>query len=269
MPDPRLAPRALLIDLDGVIYRGRQVLPGAHALFAHLHQHRIPYRLLTNNATLTPRQYQAKLRAMGIRVPATSVLTSAVATAAYLREVAGPGARVLVVGERGLRNALRAAGCVLVDRQADYVVAGLDRTVCYPRLTAACLAIAAGATFIGTNPDPAFPTEEGLWPGAGAIQALLTACTGVRPRVIGKPQPTMLEQALRQLGVAPADALMVGDSLLTDVAGGRAAGVPTALVLTGVTRASDLAAATVRPDHVFRDLAELLAALGARHELLA
>jgi 4-nitrophenyl phosphatase len=264
MPDHRLAPRALLLDLDGVIYRGQRVLPGAQALFALLQARRLPYRLLTNNATLTPRQYQAKLRALGIHVPAASVLTSAVATAAHLRETAGPGARVLVIGERGLRHALRAAGCVLVERQADYVVVGLDRTVCYPRLAAACLAIAAGATFIGTNPDPAFPTEEGLWPGAGAIQALLTACTGVQPRVIGKPQPTMLQQALRQLGVAPVEALMVGDSLLTDVAGGRAAGVPTALVLTGVTRPEDLADAPVRPDYVFRDLAELTAALEGR-----
>jgi 4-nitrophenyl phosphatase len=261
MVERPLAPRALLLDLDGVIYRGQQVLPGAHALFAWLQAHRIPYRLLTNNATLTPRQYQAKLRALGIRVPAASVLTSAVATAAYLRETAGPGARVFVIGERGLRQALRAAGCVLVDRQADYVVAGLDRTVCYPRLAAACLAIASGAAFIGTNPDPAFPTEEGLWPGAGAIQALLTACTGVRPRVIGKPEPTMLTQAVRQLGVAPSDALMVGDSLLTDIAGGRAAGIPTALVLTGVTCPDELARASIQPDHVFRDLDELVAAL--------
>lgn len=258
----RALPRALLLDLDGVIYRGHTALAGAADLFAWLRARGIPWRLLTNNATMTPSQFQAKLRAMGIAVPRETILTSSLAAAAYVRAEGGPGARVLVVGERGLREALRGAGCLLVDDAPAYVVAGLDRSLRYQRLAAACLAIRAGARFVGTNADPALPTEAGLMPGAGAIQAAIVTCTGVAPRIIGKPQPTMLEQALAELGVAPTDTLMVGDSLLTDIAGGRAAGVPTALVLTGVTRRPELEAAPLQPDAVYEDLPALLRAFG-------
>jgi 4-nitrophenyl phosphatase len=260
--------RALLVDLDGVVYRGDTVLPGALELFAYLRARRLPFVLLTNNSTLTPRQYQAKLRGLGIRVAVDELLTSAQATALYLVETADPGARVLVLGERGLRQALTEAGFTLAEEDGEYVVVGLDRTLTYRRLAAACRAVSRGAMFLGPNPDVALPTEGGFVPGAGALHAAITACTGVRPRIIGKPAPTMLEQALRRLGVAPADAAMVGDSLATDVPGGRAAGLRTVLVLTGVSTTADLATAAERPDYVYPDLPALLAALGAAHHIV-
>jgi 4-nitrophenyl phosphatase len=251
--------------MDGVIYRGDTALPGAQALFAWLRERRLPFLLITNNSSLTPRQYQAKLRAMGIRVRARDLLTSAQATAAYLARTAPPQARVLVLGERGLRTALAAVGLTLVETSdADYVVVGLDRTVVYRRLAAACLAVSRGAVFIGANPDPALPVEYGVIPGAGALQAAITACTGVPPRLVGKPSPTMLELALERLSVAAANAALVGDSLATDIAGGKAAGLRTILVLTGLSTAADLATTDQPPDHVFADLPALLAALGGR-----
>ena len=255
--------RALLIDLDGVIYRGDTALPCAREFFAHLRARAIPFVLLTNNATLTARQFQAKLRRMDIRVRVQELLTSAEATALHLVDTAEAGARVLVVGENGLRQAVARAGFTLAESRADYVVAGLDRRVTYQRLAAACLAVSQGATFIGTNPDVALPVEQGLLPGAGAIQAVISTCTGKRPFIIGKPAPTMLEQALKRVGVTAADAAMVGDNLATDMPGGRAVGMTTVLVLTGVSSAADVETARERPDRVYPDLCALLVALGA------
>jgi 4-nitrophenyl phosphatase len=255
--------RAVLSDLDGVIYRGDTALPGARELFAYLRARRIPFVLLTNNSTLTPHQYQGKLRSLGIPVRVAEILTSAQATAAYLADTAPRGARVLPVGEHGLRAALVEKGFVLNWEDPEYVVVGLDRHVTYQRLAAASRAVSRGAVFLGTNADPALPVEGGVVPGTGSLQALITACTGVRPRTFGKPEPAMLQIALRRVGVEPADALMVGDSLGTDIAGGRAAGLRTALVLTGISSAADVAASPTPPDYVFADLPALVAAMGA------
>jgi 4-nitrophenyl phosphatase len=249
--------------LDGVVYRGSAVLPGAPELFARLARRGIPYTLLTNNSTLTPRQYQTKLRHMGIRVPLERLLTSAQATAQYLVDTARPGARVLAIGERGLRSALQQAGLTLTADQPEYVVVGLDRALTYRLLSAACQAVSRGATFLGTNPDLVLPTESGYQPGAGALQAAIAACTGIQPRIIGKPSATMLEVALRRLRVAPDQAVLLGDNLATDIPAARALGVPPVLLLTGVSDGTDLARAKSQPDEVYPDLPALLAAVAA------
>jgi len=248
----------LLMDMDGVITRGQQALPGAPAFFDFLRARAIPFVLVTNNSSRTVQQIQETLAHMGIAVAVDEILTSAQATALYLRERAPAGARVLPVGEEGLRAALREAGFTLVEqRPADYVVAGIDWHLTYDTLKRACLAIRDGAIFIGTNPDRTFPSEEGIVPGAGSILAALATCTGVEPVVIGKPALPIIELALQRLGVPAEHVAFVGDRLETDILAGQRAGLLTILVLTGVTRREDLAASDIAPDLVVENLVEL------------
>lgn len=254
--------RAFLLDGDGVLYRGSQALPGAQDFITVLSAAGVPFLLLTNNATRTPQQLAGKLAQMAIPVGAEQIFTSAQATASWLRSRYPDHRRILPVGEIGLLVALQAAGFTLVDdyRQADLVVAGLDRTATYAKLAEATLAIGRGCPFIGSNPDLSIPTERGIEPGAGAVLAFLEAATGVTPPVIGKPQPDFFHQALARLGVAAAKTVMIGDRYETDILGGANAGLRTAAVLTGVTSAAEFAAADPPPTWVFADLAELLAA---------
>jgi 4-nitrophenyl phosphatase len=243
-----------LIDLDGVMYRGEAPLPGAADALPELARLGIHYAFVTNNATLTPEQYRAKLAGMGIDVDARRVVTSAIATATHLQEVSPGGGKVCVVGESGLIEAIRLAGFDVTDESPSFVVVGLDRGLTYQRLVAATRGIMGGAAFIATNADPALPVEDGLAPGAGSIVACIATATGVQPTVIGKPEPTLLRVALEQLGVAPDAAAIVGDQVQTDIRAGRAAGVATILI------AGDLASEVpgVAPDLVVEDLAELL-----------
>lgn len=262
---PRL--RALLFDMDGVLYRGRMPLPGAAALLAFLDQAGIPYALVTNNSTRTPRQYARLLARMGMQVPPARIVTSSVCTAAYLREVLPAGARVLVVGEAALRRALVDAGFVPAWERAAAVVVGLDRRVSYRKLALATRALLEGARFVLTNPDRLLPTESGVIPGAGSLAAALQAATGRRPTIIGKPHPRLLREALARLGVRPAQTAIVGDQVATDVAAGRAAGLYTILVRTGVGTPGHRTARLARPDLIVGDLRELhrrLAAGGRR-----
>jgi 4-nitrophenyl phosphatase len=249
--------RHLIIDMDGVMYRGNQALPGTNDFVCFLRERGIGFVLATNNATKTPQQFVQKLAPMGIQVQASEVLTSSQATAGYLAGIAPPGTRVCVVGMDGLRTALCEAGFALVEEDAEFVVAGMDFAVCYERLAQATLQIRAGARFIGTNPDLTFPSERGIVPGAGALLALLEAATGVRPVVIGKPETAMVEQALARIGGQPATTAMLGDRLETDILAGKRAGLPTVLVLTGVTDRPMLANSEIQPDLVFEDLVQL------------
>jgi 4-nitrophenyl phosphatase len=251
--------RALLIDMDGVMYRGDVALPGSTDVLPTLLNLGIEYAFVTNNATLTPEQYRAKLAGMGVETVADRVVTSSIATAAYLASRNRKGARVCVVGEHGLVEALEEAGFDVADEDADFVVVGLDRQLTYRRLVAATRAIMNGAAFIATNADPAIPVEDGVNPGAGAIVASVATATGVPPTVIGKPEPTLLLTALERLGVRPEQAAMVGDQVQSDIRAGRAAGMPTVLV------AGDLASDVpgVAPDLIVRDLGELLEILRA------
>jgi len=246
--------RALLIDLDGVVYRGEAPLRGATELMPALASLNIDYAFVTNNATLTPEQYEAKLGRMGIAADPSRVVTSAIATAAHLTALSPNGGSVCVVGEEGLVQAIRDAGFTVTDDAPAFVVAGLDRALTYQRLVAATRAILNGAAFIATNTDRALPVEDGLWPGAGAIVAAIATATGAQPTVMGKPEPALVHVALQRLGVQPHEAAIVGDQVQTDIRAGRAAGMATVLV------AADLArdVLDITPDLVVRDLGDLL-----------
>jgi 4-nitrophenyl phosphatase len=247
----------LIIDMDGVLYRGKQAIPGTGAFLDFLREQGIGFLLATNNSTRTPKQYVDKLAEMGVAVRADEILTSAQATAKYLLDIAQPGARTFVVGQDGLFAALQEAGFVLTEERPEYVVVGMDFNVCYERLAQATLHIRAGAPFIGTNADRTFPSERGIVPGAGALLALLETATGVTPTVIGKPGTAMIEQALARLGARAAATGMLGDRLETDILAGQRAGLVTLLVLSGVTEAETLAWSEIQPDLVFRDVGHL------------
>lgn len=254
----------LLIDLDGVLYRGETALPCAADFVAWLHGRGITFRLVTNNATLTPTQYVEKLARMGISAGEDEIFTSALATGMYLKEHGNGGDTAYVIGEDGLRSAVEAAGFRIVDEKPDWVVVGLDRRLTYEKLATAALSLEAGARFVGSNPDTSFPTECGLVPGAGAILRAIQATTGVDPLVIGKPQPLMLEMAMRSLGGSRNDTAMLGDRLDTDIQAAEAVGVPSVLVLTGVSTRADLEHSSIRPTLVVQDLCRLMEQWGGQ-----
>jgi 4-nitrophenyl phosphatase len=249
--------RHLIIDMDGVLYRGNQAIPGVDSFIRFLRTGQISFVLATNNSTQTPEQYVEKLAGMQINVCPAEVLTSALATAAYLEEIAPCGTRVFVVGQDGLKTALLDKGFTLVEDDAEYVVVGMDFQVCYERLAQAALLVRAGAQFIGTNPDRTFPSERGIVPGAGSLLAFLETATDASPIIIGKPAPAMMEQALSIMGAEPATCAMLGDRLETDILAGRHAGLHTILVLSGVTDREMAARADPQPDAVFDDVAHL------------
>ena len=257
--------RGFIFDMDGVIYRGDTALPGAAEFLERLHRLYVPFLFLTNNATTPPAKVAARLSRMGITADPAQIITSAEVAAAGIAQ-AVDGRRALVVGEEGLRLAMTDAGFALVEdhRQADVVVAGLDRTLTYARLRAATLAIFRGAGFFATNLDRNLPTEDGLAPGAGAIVAALETATGVKPVAFGKPEPGMFHYALRRLNAPAKLVAAIGDRIDTDIIGAQAAGVHTIAVLTGVSTAEEMMAMRPRPEWVFPGLRELDAAYFSR-----
>jgi 4-nitrophenyl phosphatase len=256
--------KAVLFDMDGVLYRGRQRLDGVGELLAFLDGRGVGYACITNNASMTPAQYEEKLAEMGIGMPAERVVTSAVATSHALRAEYPRGTRVYVVGMRGLREALFGDGHFVEDDVLpELVVQGADFELTYAALRRATLFVRGGARFVATNPDRTFPSEEGLIPGAGAITAALVAATDVTPTVIGKPAPAMFHVAAAALGARPAETLVIGDRLDTDIAGAAAAGMPSAMVLTGVNTRAEAEAYVKPPDAIFAGLPELLDAWSA------
>ena len=256
----------VVMDMDGVLWRGDTPLPGLDELFQWLNEGNIPYALATNNSSRTPENYVDKLARMGVPdVPARCIVTSATATAAYLRAHYPAGTRIHVFGMDGLRQILQSAGLQLATPEGqppEVVVAGIDFELSYEALKQAALAIRAGADFIGTNPDKTFPTPEGLVPGAGSMIVALETATDKTATVIGKPETPMFETALEIIGTAAENTLMIGDRLGTDILGGKQAGMKTALLFTGVTSPDDLIRDpdTVWPDVAYEGLPDLVRA---------
>ncbi|NGQ96953.1 TIGR01457 family HAD-type hydrolase [Brevibacillus sp. SYP-B805] len=242
--------KGYLLDLDGTVYRGNEVIPEAVHFIRALREEGIPYLYLTNNSSAPPEAVAKKLQAMGIEASPEEVYTSSMATAAYLAEKHPQGTRVHVIGEEGLHMALAQAGCTLTDQEADYVVVGIDRSFSYAKLAAAARAIRSGATLIATNRDPALPTENGLMPGNGALVAAVAAAGGTQPIVIGKPESIIVNYALKRLGTPKEETLIVGDNLMTDIAAGVNSGMDSLLVLTGYSSAADAAVSPWQPTYV-------------------
>jgi 4-nitrophenyl phosphatase len=252
---------AVVFDMDGVLYRGKVPLPGVAELLALLDQRGVAYACATNNATMTPQEFTAKLATMGITMPPERIVTSPVATRRYLETRNPRGTKLYCIGMNGLRTALFSDGYFVEDdAHPEYVVVGMDFQVTYPQLRRACLHIRAGATFIGTNPDTTFPAEDGIVPGCGALLALLRAGSEIEPYIIGKPGPALFDASISILGAEAARTLTVGDRLDTDIAGAQAAGLASALVLTGISTRESLERSPVQPDAVFADLPALTAA---------
>jgi 4-nitrophenyl phosphatase len=249
--------RALVIDADGVLWRGRQPLPGVSAFFDFLHARHIPYVIATNNSARPESDVVEKLARYGTPIEENDVLTSSLAAALSLPRLAPNARRVLVVGGEWLATVLTRAGYQIVDRDADVVIAGIDMNLTYDKLRRATLEIRRGAKFIGTNADKTFPSEEGIIPGAGSILAALQAASDTAPIVIGKPERLMFDIAVEKMGAAPETTATLGDRLETDIEGGRRAGLRSILVMTGVTTPATLAQSSIRPDWVFDDLVAL------------
>jgi 4-nitrophenyl phosphatase len=272
----------LLVDLDGVVYRGSEPVPGVAAVLADRAGRGDDVVYVTNNSMHYRAEYQARLAAMGAPVTPNTVVSSARATAVYLKEHDPEIRRVLVLGAGGLERELRDEGYDVVGAgtaatrvshegidgfaaagQPQAVVVGLDPNLTYTRLVVASDCIRAGAHFIATNRDPIYPTERGLWPGAGSLVVAVEAATGVVPVSIGKPAPYLLEAAAHAVGREPSEAIMIGDGIGTDLAAAKAVGARCIFMLTGVsTRAQveELASADQPTAHA-ADAAELAAAL--------
>lgn len=237
---------AYIFDLDGTLYRGNEAIPGAAEVVAELKRRGAVVRYLTNNSSQTLAFFAEKLRGMGFEVGPSEVVSSALGTAHYLR--AQGLDRAFVVGEPGLVQTLREQGLGVVNASAGHVVdpegidapavvVGIHRTFTYAIMGSAMQRIRAGAKFVATNPDSTFPLEGGrLVPGAGSVVAAIRTCSEVEPFVVGKPNPFLIQMILEETGIAPENALVVGDRLDTDIESGRRAGCPTHLVLTGVAK---------------------------------
>lgn len=252
--------KAIVADMDGVLWRGDTALPGAAAFFQHI-QGKLPYVFATNNSTKTVETYIQKLSRFGIPAQPEQIITSAVATASYLAKEYTDGATVYAVGEHGIQYELQSRGFRLIagrEQPPALVVVGLSRQFTYETLHNAIHHIRNGARFIGTNADTTFPIPEGFAPGAGSIIAAIEAGAGVIPEIIGKPAAPMFQIALSRLGISAAQTLMIGDRLETDIQGAAALGMKTALVLSGVASETDIIHSTVQPNVVYRDLEALL-----------
>jgi HAD superfamily hydrolase (TIGR01450 family) len=272
----------LLVDLDGVVYRGSDPVPGVAAVLADRASRGDDVVYVTNNSMHYRLDYQTRLAAMGAPVTPDTVVSSARATAAYLRDHDKGIRRVLVLGGNGLERELRDEGYDVVTSgvaatrmsqepidgyaaagRPDAVVVGLDPNLTYARLVVASDSIRAGAHFIATNRDPVYPSERGLRPGAGSIVIALEAATGVVPVSIGKPAPYLLEAAAHAVGREPAEAIMIGDGIPTDLAAAHAVGARCILMLTGVTTRAEVDAlpADRQPTAIAADATELAAIL--------
>jgi HAD superfamily hydrolase (TIGR01457 family) len=246
----------LIIDMDGVLYLGEKPMPCLREFFLFLRERHIRFILATNNSTRTPQAYVDKLAGMGVKVSPDEILVSGQATARFLRREYPRGTRVHVFGMPSLKQAMTEAGFVLADEDVPLVVASMDREITYDKLKRATLLIRGGARFIATNLDPTNPSEEGLLPGTGSMIAALATASEIKPEAIGKPEPTMYQLGMEQMGARPETTAAIGDRVDTDILGGKRAGLTTICVLSGSSDRSE--AEAIGTDFIFDDIAHLL-----------
>lgn len=263
----------LIIDMDGVLWHGNTPLPGLVEFFETLRRLHINFMLATNNASKTPAAYKKKLADFGVEIDSYHILNSAEATAQYVRGRHEAGTAVYIVGDVGLHEAMKAQGFriltadeVFAGETAVVVTVGFSQTVTYKELAAGAICVRKGAEFIGCNPDPSFPSEYGPLPGAGALIAVIETATSIKPTIIGKPGPAIFNEAMARLQAKPEHTAMIGDRLATDIAGGKAAGIQTILVLSGITQKEDLNGSDLQPDYIMADIIEVAAQLEAAQQ---
>lgn len=247
----------VLFDLDGVLYRGEGAVPSAPPTLAELRRRSVRPVFLTNNSSRTPLQVAEKLRGIGIEAETGEVVTSALATAELLAERGG--GRAFVIGQDGVREALSDAGIAIVDgdpEEADLVVVGYDGGATYGSLKRASLLVQRGARLVATNADGSYPAADGLWPGAGALLAVITTTTGAEPEIVGKPFAPLFEAGRRRGGGGRP--LVVGDRLDTDIEGAARLGWDSMLVLTGVSGREDVERLGIVPTVIAEDVSALL-----------
>ena len=246
-----------LIDMDGVIYRGSEPIPGAAEFIQYLVEEDIPYLFLTNNSTYTPLDVAVKLRKFGIETSQEHVYTSALATAEFVHQQR-PNGTAFVIGEGGLLNALNDVHYAISRDAPDYVIVGEGRVLNYELVEQAHRLIANGAHLISTNSDTWCPTDSGPRPGCGAIVALLESATGRRAYHVGKPNPFMMRLARKRIGLRTDEVVMIGDTMDTDIRGATDLGFRSILVLTGSSNEATLLDYPYAPTQVVNSIAELV-----------
>ena len=245
------------MDMDGVLVHQEQLIPGADRFIQRLEQTGHRFLVLTNNSIYTPRDLAARLALTGLQVPEEAIWTSALATARFLDQQR-PQGTAFVIGEAGLTTALHQVGYVLSEREPDYVVLGETRTYSLEAITRAIRLIGAGARFIATNPDPTGPSPDGPQPATGAVAALISKATGVRPYFVGKPNPLMMREALRAIDAHSESTVMIGDRMDTDIVAGIEAGLQTILVLSGITTRQEAERFPYLPSQIVDSVADLV-----------
>ncbi|MBO0440108.1 TIGR01457 family HAD-type hydrolase [Candidatus Enterococcus ikei] len=243
-----------LIDLDGTIYLGKEVIPAGKRFIERLQELKLPFLFVTNNTTKTPNAVAERLaQEFDIHVSAQTVYTASLATIDYMKEQ-GKGNRVYVIGESGLVDLILSAGFEWDEEAPDYVVVGLDTDITYEKFATAALCIRNGATFIGTNPDKSMPTERGLLPGAGSFISLIETATQTAPIMIGKPNAIIMNEALKVMQLDKEEVIMVGDNYETDIQSGIQNGIDSLLVLSGFTAKSAVPNLPEKPTYIVDSL---------------
>lgn len=251
----------LLVDLDGVVWTGREMIPGAVEALRELLETGTEIVFVTNNPGKPATAYIERLREAGIPVGDDRVVTAGEATASLAVERAGAGKAAFVIGAPAFHDTVAAAGLPLLDaeagREADVVIVSGHRGFDYEELLTATLALQRGAALFATSHDPTLPMPGGDWPGTGAVLAAVEAASGATAKIGGKPEPHLFEMARERIASAKRVA-MIGDRISSDIEGGRRAGLTTVLVLTGACTRAEAEATTPPPDHVIADLPALL-----------
>ncbi|NPV57550.1 MAG: HAD family hydrolase [Anaerolineae bacterium] len=242
--------------MDGVLIRGREMIPGADQFIQRLRQKKRKFLVLTNNSLYAPVDLAHKLQSFGLDIPKEQIFTCAMATAEFLHQQQ-PIGKAYVVGETGLTEAVHDAGYILTSLDPDYVVLGETHGYNFEQITKAVRLIQAGARFIATNPDSTGPSDQGIVPACGAMAALIEKATGKAPFFIGKPNPFMMRAALNHLGAHSETTVMIGDRMDTDVVAGIQSGLQTILVLTGVTKREEIELYPYRPQVILESVAEI------------
>lgn len=248
--------------MDGVLWRENAPIGDLPAIFGRISERGLKFVFATNNGTRTPEQYVERLAGYGVQAEPWQVITSALGAAQMIKGKIPAGSPVFVIGEDGIKAALEEQGFEIATIEsaetAQAVVMGIDRGISFDKMREATLLVRRGVPFFATNPDKTFPTPRGEIPGAGAWISVIVTATGVEPVYAGKPYPFLMEMALERLGTKREETLVVGDRLETDIAAGQAAGCPTALVLSGVSKREEGEAWKPRPDIIAGNLGELV-----------